>query len=212
MRSTKKLKKYKQKKRANITYQVPSYKSSVRISKPSYQQTFIVVESNCFLTLQTSPGSATLTVAAFDLGAGDEVLIQNPYTHPLQLNGSIASGTEYRIPSLLFVASFVSDGSLTNSGFSLSFQLSSTGCLKSKIALDTKQVLTSPRYSRAYVRAGTYCEYRIAVLVEVDVEVEVLVEVELDVEVVVEVVVQAGSSMKVKFAVHPGMKFSLDLK
>ncbi|ROT64837.1 putative blastula protease 10-like [Penaeus vannamei] len=47
-----------------------------------------------------------------------------------RLSAAIASGTEYRLPSLLFLATFSSDGSLASSGFSLSFQLSSTGCHK----------------------------------------------------------------------------------
>ncbi|XP_069991306.1 protein SpAN [Penaeus vannamei] len=135
-----------------VSFQSPNYPSHYPNNKVCTLPT----------TSMSTPGSVRLVVTAFDLAAGDELVIQNPYTSPLQLSAAIASGTEYRLPSLLFLATFSSDGSLASSGFSLSFQLSSTGCHKSRTAFDAKSVITSPRYPRAHVKAGTYCEYRIA--------------------------------------------------
>ncbi|XP_042882386.1 blastula protease 10-like [Penaeus japonicus] len=109
---------------------------------------------------ETAVGRTKVTFNEFDLAAGDQVVIENPFTEPVVYDGQI-SGDWIKIPSLHFLATFSSDSSLTGSGFWLTFESEVPGCYKDLVALSSEQTIKSPRYPDAPPPPGKQCEYRI---------------------------------------------------
>ncbi|XP_042861117.1 deleted in malignant brain tumors 1 protein-like [Penaeus japonicus] len=129
-------------------------------SSPFYPGEYPTTFVCSFGPLSEDVGTVTLSAVGFDLGEGDTVVIENPYTEPLVLSGSIAANTEYTIFSNYFVATFTSDSALTSTGFSLSFSQNTRNCDEDLIALLSSQSVRSLR-SPVMKAANKYCEYRI---------------------------------------------------
>lgn len=109
---------------------------------------------------ETAVGRTWMTVQEFALGDGDQVIIENAYTEPTVYEG-LLPGDMIKIPTLYFLATFISDSAVTGAGFWLTFESEVPGCYKDLTALSERQVITSPRYPDSPPPPGKQCEYRI---------------------------------------------------